>query len=399
MEREEVVILRPETVGEGKGGEDTGRLTLGDVATAIGFGVELPEDDDVEPLARAAETLVRQGKRHIVIDLSRFDTLAPGAVEALLETHRACEAAGGRLVLAGVRDTVLEALGEAAAGLHVAADTDAALAQMRDALDAELDLQRRAAEHELDLHTVVLGPRRPSLPFTEGYRRLGPDGLPREVVRLRPTPEGLDRLATTIESLLGKKLRAFVLDLEGVSLDTDTAAALEQLRARLEDASGYLALAGLDEASRRALGEAGAATPVFEDAAQAISGVAAWIEARGSEASSGGGQGADEASFRVAEADDSGYLVHRGAKKPGRRKMAPTATLHVLTVQPEGFEALAEAITEHADRAPRLVLDLSDIGELDDTQQATLERAARTARDAGVQLWVTGIEAAALPEG
>jgi anti-anti-sigma regulatory factor len=409
-EREEVVILRPEVVGEGKGGEDTGKLKLGDVATATGFAVELAEDDDVSPLARAAETLVRQGKRNIVLDLARFPKLRPEAVRALLETHKTCEGAGGRLVLAGLQaeaTATIRAL-ELETVLACAADTDGALAQLKGHIERRQQVQVAAEGVDVDVHQLPLGAKRTEPDFVDGYRRLGPDGVTREVVVVSPDRDGLGKLPSALRQLKGKKLKAFVIDLGAVDdIAESTMRDLDGIRAQLQDTGGFLAIANAPPSAKAAMTATGSTIHAFSSQDGAISGFRSWIagQAGDTKATSAtqqqSGAEADvdveHGDYKLVERSTQEFVFHKkGKKKPGKRAMAATSNLLTMAVAPAALEGLADAVQKECSKgATRILVDLSQIPTPSPQQIDAVLKAKSAAAENKSRLIAVGISESA----
>ncbi|GIW72414.1 MAG: hypothetical protein KatS3mg102_1956 [Planctomycetota bacterium] len=382
-EPEEIVILRPEAVGEGTGGEDTHKLQLGEGAIAITFAVELADDNDIGPLTRAAETLVHQGKHHIVLDLSRCEQLEPDVVRGLVEAHRACERAGGQLVLAGAGQQVraaLEAL-EPEVELQHADDLDGALELLRGRIEQR---QRALPALSLDVHEVTLGAQRPETGFVEGYRRLGPEGVTRECVVLVPDADGIVKVRPTLQQLVGKNLKAFVIDLGGLEqLDEKQAADLRAACATARRRGGYAVLARVPAAAREWLAAGADAPPSFASREQALEAVRRWVAgqversapaaagaARASAApaapaagsAAGTAVGTAFGEYVLAEAQGEELVFYRRGDKPGKRAMAATSTLLTIAPAPEGVSGLAAEVARQLARgATRLLVDLSGL--------------------------------------
>src|SRR5438552_3814514 len=86
-------------------------------------------------------------------------------------------------------------------------------------------------ELEIDVHRLPVGKKKGDDSFADGYRRKGPEGLPREVVVLEVDEKGAAKVAERVRQLIDKKLAAFVVDLSGVST-LEGATVKEILRAK-----------------------------------------------------------------------------------------------------------------------------------------------------------------------
>ncbi len=249
---EEVVVLLPEPVGSGRTGGEERPVDLGGAGLATHVEVELDVAQGIAPLSRAAETLLKQGKRYIVMDLSRFQKLKADELKGLVETRERCARAHGALMLSGVQRDVAATLRllELDKQLETFTDERTALDAAKRRIEERRELEKRLGDLSIDVHVLTVAKGKPTdESFLDRARRKGPEGLPREVVVVEIDDKGASKLVEKIRATLKSGIPNVVIDLSQVSaLEGPAVKDLLKAEKLVEEKGGYMAVAGAREA-------------------------------------------------------------------------------------------------------------------------------------------------------
>ncbi len=410
---EEVVILCPELVGSPGEAPGPARVDLGPDAFASRIEVELDiPSQGLAPLVRAAETVLRQGKRYVAVDLRPFRALGADEVKALAEARERCARAHGMLLLYGASEEVAGAL--AAAGeFETAADEAGALARARARIEARRQQERRAGDLEIDTHVLPLGKKKGDESFVEGYRRKGPEGISRELVVLELDEKGPSKVAEKVRQLAERKLTAFVIDLSNVpALDGNAIKDLLRAKRIVEERGGYLTLAGAKHAVagllkvmnlERDIPSHPTREKAIEDFKEYLLDHIEAAEQRTKKPAAAGAAAGPEpepapaARERKLAIEESGNVVflYSGKRKPSKKDLAGDTNLLALSVRPETAAGLADAVRSATERGTnRIVVDLGGAAAAEPALIEALRRAADVAREKKARVVFAGASGA-----